>query len=775
MHVVSQKYLLMAVAGIALAASVYVIGHRELKPERHPPEATYVNSAVCSGCHPGIAKTYALTGMGRSFYRPRAENTVEDYAVRNEFDHRASGSHYAMFSRDGKWFQRRHQIGYDGNQTNILEMQIDYAIGSGNHARSYLHRTAEGKLVELPVTWYSEKNGYWAMSPGYDRPDPSDFRRAISYECFSCHNAYPPALNGEGGDPIFGDAIPEGIDCQRCHGPGSAHIAAASSPRAQPESIRKAIVNPARLNRRQQMEVCMQCHLQTTAIHSPDSIRRFDRHPFSYRPGQPLRDFAVYFDFPSPTDKFEIDHAAYRLSQSACFQKSQMTCTTCHDPHQAVRGADADARYPAICRNCHRSAHGNSGPRALTNCLDCHMPKRRARDVVHAVMTDHYIQRLKPAGDLLAPLAETHGEKSAYRGEVVVYDPAQLASADAELYRAVAQARQQANPDAGIASLQSAIERFHPQEPAFYFELGRACRNAGRREQAIRWLEEALRRRPGFRPAMKELAAALSDSGQLARAAEILEGAGRDGSVLTDLGNVYLQEGRPDQAEQALQQAISLNPDLPAAYNLLGLARLRKGDPAGAGNAFREAIRIQPDLAEARTNLGNLLAASGDLPQAMFHLRAAVESDPGNVEAHFDLAEALAATGSFDKSLDELETTLRLNPNHARAHIDLGRILTMKGLTQKAADHYRRAIEIDSGLADPHYYLGSILASGGDKAEAEHQFRRAVELNPEHYEAHFALGRLLAARGDLQEARSHFETAARSPDPRLRSAASRFR
>lgn len=30
------------------------------------------------------------------------------------------------------------------------------------------------------------------MSPGYDRPDPEDFRRSIPYDCLFCHNGYPP-------------------------------------------------------------------------------------------------------------------------------------------------------------------------------------------------------------------------------------------------------------------------------------------------------------------------------------------------------------------------------------------------------------------------------------------------------------------------------------------------------------------------------------------------------------------------------------------------------
>ena len=42
-------------------------------------------------------------------------------------------------------------------------------MGSGNHARTYLHPTERGELIELPLAWYSENNGTWAMNPGHDR------------------------------------------------------------------------------------------------------------------------------------------------------------------------------------------------------------------------------------------------------------------------------------------------------------------------------------------------------------------------------------------------------------------------------------------------------------------------------------------------------------------------------------------------------------------------------------------------------------------------------
>ena len=66
-----------------------------------------------------------------------------------------------------------------------------FVIGSGAHARAYLHRTLRNTLVELPLAWYAEKGGYWAMNPGYHRPDHEGFRRKIGYDCMFCHNGYP--------------------------------------------------------------------------------------------------------------------------------------------------------------------------------------------------------------------------------------------------------------------------------------------------------------------------------------------------------------------------------------------------------------------------------------------------------------------------------------------------------------------------------------------------------------------------------------------------------
>src|SRR5580698_9273392 len=329
-----------------------------------PAAAQYANPKLCAGCHPAIAKTYRQNGMGRSFSAPRPEILVEDFSKNNSYYHAASDTHYQMLNRNGVLIQRRYQLGFEGKETNVDEKQIDYIVGSGNHMRTYIHRNADGTLFELPLAWYAEKGGYWAMNPGYDAPDYPFARRQISYDCMFCHNAYPQTPTGHdrlGDRPVYSDKLPEGIDCQRCHGPGQRHIDIASMPGSKPAAIRAAIVNPVRLDNDRQLDVCAQCHLKTTEFRLPHAIKLYQRPDFSYKPGEPLSAFALPFDEapgPKKDTRFETASAVSRMMASQCFLKSNgaLKCTTCHDPHDVRHGTEAVESYNAVCLKCHAGA-----------------------------------------------------------------------------------------------------------------------------------------------------------------------------------------------------------------------------------------------------------------------------------------------------------------------------------------------------------------------------------------------------------------------------------
>ena len=706
-------------------------------------DAGYVDSTACAACHRQIWDTYRQTGMGRSFARAGPKVMGGEFNSNSTFYHSASDRYYTMLSRDGKYYLRRHQKGFDGKEENVVEKEIHYVTGSGNHARTYLHRTPEGRLVELPVTWYSENGGHWAMSPGFDNARHSDFRREIMYECVFCHTGYPelePAADTSGHAPLFPGRIPEGIDCQRCHGPGRRHIEAAASGKF--ESIRAAIVNPKRLSPERQLEICMQCHLETTSSRLPHTILRFDRGAFSYRPGTPLSDFVIHFDHEPGAgrdDKFEIAHQAYRLRKSACFQKSngRLTCTTCHDPHVPARSETARERYTNACRGCHtpqlERLVAAARHTAATNCIDCHMPKRRTDDVVNVVMTDHLIQRRKPPRDLLAPLQErTENEAIGYKGPVVPYYPPQLSStSEGELYLAVAQVKQFNNLKEGIPKLAALLRESPNADGEFYFELGESYGQTGQNSDAIRCYQQAIQRKPGFRPAWLGLGRSLSKSGQFPQAVEALEKAASAGpenaTILNDLALAYLAAGRRDDAVRVLQRAVTVDPDHAESQNNLGNALRELGDLAGAERAYREAVRAQPDFVAPQQQLANLLATRGNFAEADHHYRQIILQDPKSASLRQEYGAALASVEKYDQALDQFEAATRLDPALASAHLGLADMLALRGRMAQAIDHYRRALALEPDLGAGHLGLASALEAKGVRSEAILHLEKAAQ------------------------------------------------
>ena len=274
--------------------------------------------------------------------------------------------------------------------------------------------------------------------------------------------------------------------------------------------------------------------------------------------------------------------------------------------------------YTQVCRECHAAgfdamvvARKHSSD---ANCIACHMPKRRTEDVVHAVMTDHLIQRRKPARDLLAEFPEPdNSEMGSYRGEVVPYYPANLPGIEDALYVAVAQVSEKSNLPAGVPRLASEIAKQNPSNAEFYIALGDAWRDSGDRQKSIGPYEEALKRDPQSLVALKRLALALESAGQVSRLAEVLQRAVQaapdDPAVWFELGSFDSDQGRNAQAISELQKAVALDPDMAEGYQNLGVALAESGQLDLSEAAFRHSLQIRPYDARTHANFAKLLAS----------------------------------------------------------------------------------------------------------------------------------------------------------------------
>jgi tetratricopeptide (TPR) repeat protein len=728
---------------IAVAVSIHAADQPGSAIVLNPASQGYVNPRLCLGCHAAIFKAYSGTGMAKSFAHPRPDNTVEDYTNNNHFYHAPSNTYFEMIRRGSDYFQLRYQIGYEGKRTNVEETRIDYFLGSAIHARAYLHRAADGRLLQLPVTWYSEKGGYWWMAPGYDSPDHIYGQRAITYDCIFCHNSYeaiPASHTRLGDEPVYSGELPEGVDCQRCHGPGQDHIQAASKSGAKPQDIRAAIVNPSKLSPDREAEVCLQCHLQTTEFSLPHVVKRYDRGDFSYKPGQPLADFELAFDYAPGTERdnwFQNVSTVSRLRMSQCFLKSNgaLKCTTCHDPHNIRHGEEAADHYNAVCRQCHAAAFtalvAAKKHTAEPGCIGCHMPMRRPVEVVHIVKTDHYIQRVKPSADLLADIPERHETlANSYRGKVELYYPKALpATPENEMYLAVAQIRDRSNLAEGLPRLAAALAAVQPKTPEPYFELASAYQAAGQLDRAIAAYREALRVDPHYPAALLGLGTALRQSGELGPAADAFEesthAAPGNPKAWNELGQVDIDLGRAPQALEALKKSIALGPEAPQPHNGLGIVLAQSGSFPAAEAAFREAIRILPDYGEAHGNLAGVLDFEHDLKQALYEFDLAVRISPEDANTRFNYGAVLSREKRFDEARAQMQAAVHANPNFAEAHEMLGRLYEQQGQTDDALREYQAAVRVRPDMSQAQLDLGAVLAKKGDIAGAIEHLRQA--------------------------------------------------
>ena len=613
-------------------------------------ESGYVDSAACASCHGRIYEDYAKTPMGRSFYLPSSRKVIADWSDNNKFYHPPSNRHYEMVRRGEGFFVQRFQLDDLGRRVHLLEKQVTHIMGSGERALSYVHRSSDGRMIELPVSWYSQE-GRWAMSPSYDRPNHKGFSRAITNKCMFCHNGYPfemPSADRPGWDhaPRFPGRLPMGIDCQRCHGPGARHIRE-SRDAVSLARVKESILNPADLNKERQLETCMQCHLETP-FRSPESYLRFGRTFYLFRPGEPLGDHIVHFDYEPGTgheDGFDIVSAAYRLRKSECFQKSgrDLVCTTCHDPHRSVPETQVEAHYRDRCFSCHSAddagAHAmETAQFQMSNCVDCHMPARRTDDVVHIIMTDHRIQRFKPKRDLLAAKRELLDEEQDFESRPILYFPEKgLDRATEDVFLAIAEVKEGADRANAVKKLKRALTETDVRSPEPYHELAEAQVKLGQRRDALISYRKALKLDAAFVQAHN------------------------------NLGNLLADMGRTREAIQHLREAIALDPLAADVYSNLGLALIDLGEHEKAEEAFRKGTQADPMYAEAHLNLGSALFRKGLFTQAREEFERTLAIDPGMANARNNLGLALLALGDRDEAARQLKRVVREGDDELKA------------------------------------------------------------------------------------------------------------
>jgi predicted CXXCH cytochrome family protein len=617
----TARALACAAAAVAVAGGVWVARRRIAAPAEDRrlarlvadspfrnvgPGIGYVGDAVCARCHADVAESYRAHPMARSVTRiaVAADSGLRDAPAEAEFD--AGGYHYTVKRQAGRLVHREQRLD-KGEPVATVEAAVVYALGSGERGYSFLVER-DGFVAQSPVAWYAQDRRY-DVAPGYHERN-FHFERVILPACFGCHvdgaTSAAGALNHYS-TPL--DLRP--IGCERCHGPGALHV---RRPGLGSGGFDSTIVNPSHLAPALREAVCEQCHLQ-----GADRFLRAGHKEGDFRPGLPLDEFVAVFVEAGSAGRSRAVGQVEQMHASRCYVASDgaLGCTSCHDPHHRPKPAERVEHYRASCLACHETRvcriaePDRRARRADDSCVDCHMLRRGARDVVHTAMTDHRILRSATAN--AAPHDPPH--RGAGADPVEPFWP----------IRSAGRSGVDADRDLGIALFHVARERW---------------RQGGVSDLAQRasvLLNVALAARPDDVPALEAKAHLLWMRGSTAEA----HAAFRAGLALESDNERLLEgaaalagaTGQRDAAVTLLGRAAAINPYCADYPRRLAVLHAEAGRWADSAQAARAALALDISLVEAWIALVVAQARLGDLAAAQNELRRLRAFDPAAAEA----------------------------------------------------------------------------------------------------------------------------------------------
>jgi len=302
-----KNALFAAAAAVAAAGAVLTVTH--IAVAQPPADATYSGSKLCVVCHKATHKE-----LVEAF-----EKTAHPKALLKASD---PGAIVADFGED----------------CPVNRPDIHMVLGVGKRSQAYIGK--DGKT--LPGKWFvNEKR--WKPLQVVD----------ATTQCVPCHvTGYDAAKKS------YNEA---GVQCEACHGPGSAHATTGDKTK---------IGQISALPFDRQAMICGQCHSEGVSVKDPSF-----KHPVGMKWGDDLKDFLKLAEVKGPGMNQQYNE--WLLSKHAV---SQVGCTTCHEVHGKGSENVAMLKKPqnALCMDCHADAVAKpSHPKVPegVKCSLCHMPQ----------------------------------------------------------------------------------------------------------------------------------------------------------------------------------------------------------------------------------------------------------------------------------------------------------------------------------------------------------------------------------------------------------------
>jgi tetratricopeptide (TPR) repeat protein len=206
--------------------------------------------------------------------------------------------------------------------------------------------------------------------------------------------------------------------------------------------------------------------------------------------------------------------------------------------------------------------------------------------------------------------------------------------------------------------------------------------------------------------------------------------------ILGALGwRAWLQASYWHDSETLFTHALAVNSNNDVALNNLGILFLERGRLDDAISRLQAAIDLRPENGPAHDNLAKALLKKGRVEEAMVHYRKFLEIEPENVEARNTLGTALIQQGRVREAIAQWQEALAIQPDNGNAASNLAWVFAT--CPDDSIRNGARAVELASkalrisGGKIPMIYrvLAAAYAENGRFGEAIETAQRGTELS----------------------------------------------
>jgi predicted CXXCH cytochrome family protein len=731
------------ITGLVATAVIVLTIPLSLLLNRHPgdkrgPEVVFTGGHSCIECH---QKEYRLW---KGSDHDSAMTVASDSSVSGDFNSAKftfNGKTSEFYKRNGKFY-----VFTEGPGGTMKEFEVTHTFGV-RPLQQYLIPFEDGKYQCLPIAWNTLEKKWFHMAGMVYTPEdlkPDNWlywtNQAQNWNsmCAECHSTNLQKnfdLATKSYHTTWSDI---NVNCEACHGPGSAHIEWARLPElARPQDNNTGlVVKTSKITSRQYVESCAPCHARKSTLGTYDhthsdflsnAIPQLPVTPYYFIDGQFLEEDYEYGSF----------------TQSKMYMKD-VRCGDCHDPHSLKRKFEGNA----LCTQCHRAdeydtydhhMHKGKGEKGTTFvnkygqklgpgdgnlCRDCHMPGRFYMGIDRRFDHSMRIPRPDLSLSLGTPNACTHCHDDKTDQWALQYVNKWYGEKKKVHYATLLADAVAGNPGADSGLLRIINSNLYPEiiraTAIGYLSSypSQQAQNAVRKalkdpDPLLRYTAVENYLAPDSAGLMQTFAPMLNDPSKAVR----MQAANRLSTFRKDAFNdiqyplflTALDEYRMSQEYVA---------DFPAGRYNLGNFYSKRKDLAKAEENYREALAIDNLFYPAKINLALIYYQQGKTDPAEKLFLDMVASHPEIQDGYYYLALLYGEQKRYDKAIALLETALTRVNDNPRIYYNLGLLYQMMNRNDKCESTLGKGLELDPCDFDLLYALYTFHLNLNERAKA---------------------------------------------------------